>query len=87
MGSILNDKISVLSLKTINKKVYNKYLKPYEESCKKAGINVNQFKYYKLYGQKPMLYSKEYLERTSIIELLERDRENQQRRIKVDESI
>lgn len=85
MDNVLNGKVTLLSLIPINKKAYNKYLKPHEKAYKKAGIGVNRFKYYKLYGKKYMLYSIEYLERTSIKELLERDRKNQQRWIKTDE--
>ncbi|QWG83329.1 hydrolase [Bacillus mycoides] len=87
MDSVLKGKIAVLGLVSIDKKAYNKYLKPHEKAYKKAGVDVNRFKYYKLYGQKHMLYSIEYLERTSIKELLERDREKQQRLVKTDERI
>lgn len=87
MDNVLNGKITLLSLLPIDKKAYNKYLKPHEKAYKKAGIDVNRFKYYKMYGQKPMLYSIEYLERTSVKELLERDRENQQRKVKTNERI
>ncbi|HDX9689642.1 hydrolase [Bacillus thuringiensis] len=87
MDNVLNGKIAVLGLIPIDKKAYNKYLKPHEKSYKKAGIDVKQFKYYKLYGQRQMLYSIKYLERTSIKELLERDREKQQRLVKTDERI
>lgn len=59
MDSVLNSKIAVLGLIPINKKAYIKYLKPLEKAHKKSGIDV---KYYKLYGQKPMFYSVEYLE-------------------------
>ncbi|PEL32544.1 hydrolase [Bacillus toyonensis] len=85
MDSVLNGKLALLSLIPIDKKAYNKYLKPHEKLYKKAGIDVNQFKYYKLYGQKQMLFLIEYLERTSIKELLERDREDQQHWVKTDE--
>lgn len=71
MDSILKGKIAVLGLIPIDKKAYNKYLKPLEKAHKKAGIDV---KYYKLYDGKPMFYSVEYLKQTSIKELLERDR-------------
>lgn len=71
MNSILKGKIAALDLMPIDKKAYIKYLKPLEKAQKKAGIDV---KYYKLYGEKPMFYSVEYLEQTSIKELLERDR-------------
>ncbi|MBG9598121.1 hydrolase [Bacillus mycoides] len=83
MDSVLNGKIAVLGLIPIDKKAYNKYLKPHEKAYKKAGVDVNRFKYYK----KHMLYSIEYLKRTSIKELLERDREKQQRLVKTDERI
>jgi len=71
LDSILNGKIAVLGLMSIDKKAYNKYLKPLEKAHKKAGIDV---KYYKLYGEKPMFYSVEYLKQTSIKELLEKDK-------------
>ncbi|PEM45573.1 hydrolase [Bacillus toyonensis] len=71
MDSVLNGKIAALSLIPIDKKAYMKYLKPLEKAHKKAGIDV---KYYKLYGEKPMFYSVEYLEQTSIKELLEKDK-------------
>lgn len=68
MESTLNSKIALLGLMSIDKK-----------ANKKAGIDVNRFKYYKLYGQEPMLYSIEYLTQTLIKDLLERDRVNQLR--------
>ncbi|EOO41634.1 hypothetical protein IIU_00373 [Bacillus cereus VD133] len=71
MDNVLKGKIAVLGLVPIDKKAYIKYLKPLEKAHKKAGIDV---KYYKLYGGKPMFYSVEYLEQTSIKVLLERDR-------------
>jgi hypothetical protein len=83
LDSVLNGKIVALDLIPIDKKAYIKYLKPHEKAYKKAGVDVNRFKYYKLYGQKHMLYSIEYLERTSIKELLERDRENQKHLVKI----
>ncbi|HFJ9293599.1 TPA: hydrolase [Bacillus cereus] len=85
MDSVLNGKITALGLLPIDKKAYIKYLKPHEKVNKKAGIDVNQFKYYKLYEQEPMLYSIEYLTQTPIRDLLERDRENQIRWVKTDE--
>ncbi|MDA1883113.1 hydrolase [Bacillus cereus group sp. BY105LC] len=85
MDSVLNGKIAVLGLIPIDKKAYIKYLKPDEKANKKAGIDVNRFKYYKLYGQEPMLYSIEYLMQTPIKDLLERDRVNQLRWAKTDE--
>ncbi|MEX0135391.1 hydrolase [Bacillus nitratireducens] len=80
MDNVLNGKIAALGLIPIDKTAYIKYLKPH-------GIDVNRFKYYKLYGEKHMLYSVEYLEQTSIKELLERDRANQKRLVKTDERI
>lgn len=71
MDSALNGKIAALGLMPIDKKSYIKCLKPLEKAHKKAGIDV---KYYKLYGEKPMFYSVEYLEQTSIKELLEKDK-------------
>ncbi|WP_410979508.1 hydrolase [Bacillus cereus] len=85
MDSVLNGKIAVLSLVPIDKRVYIKYLKPYERVYKKSGIDVNRFKYYKLHGQKPMFYSIEYLEQTPLKDLLERDKGNKERLVKTDE--
>lgn len=85
MDSVLNGKVATLGLIPIDKKTYIKYLKPHEKAYKKAGIDVNRFKYYKLYGENHMLYSVEYLEQTSIKELLERDKDNTVRWVKTDE--
>ncbi|PHE74405.1 hydrolase [Bacillus toyonensis] len=71
MDSVLKGKIAALGLIPIDKKAYIKYLKPLEKAHKKSGLDV---KYYKLYGDKPMFYSAEYLEQTSIKELLEKDK-------------
>ncbi|MED3542346.1 hydrolase [Bacillus toyonensis] len=79
MDSVLKGKIAAFGLMPIDKKAYIKYLKPLEKAHKKAGIDVQ---YYKLYGEKPMFYSVEYLMQTSIKDLLERDRENQKRWVK-----
>ncbi|PFJ07585.1 hydrolase [Bacillus cereus] len=85
MNSVLNGKIAALGLIPIDKKAYIKYLKPHERAYKKAGIDVNRFKYYKLYGDNHMFYSVEYLEQTSIKDLLGRDKGNQERWVKTDE--
>ncbi|MGH1297185.1 hydrolase [Bacillus pretiosus] len=85
MDSVLNGKVAALGLMPIDKAAYIKYLKPHEKANKKAGIDFNRFKYYKLYGQEPMLYSIEYLTQTPIKDLLERDKENQTRWVKTDE--
>ncbi|MGR6912508.1 hydrolase [Bacillus sp. BSL6] len=82
MDSVLNGKIAALGLMPIDKKAYIKYLKPHEKANKKSGIDVNRFKYYKLYGQEPMLYSIEYLKQTPIKDLLERDKGNKERLVK-----
>ena len=87
MDSVLKGKITALGLIPIDKKAYIKYLKSNEKVYKKVGIDVNRFKYYKLYEQKPMFYSVEYLTQTPIKDLLERDRGNQTRWVKTDERI
>ncbi|HFK1751929.1 hydrolase [Bacillus thuringiensis] len=87
MDSVLHGKIAALSLIPIDKKAYIKYLKPHEKAYKKAGIDVNRFKYYKLYVQKPMFYSVEYLMQTSIIDLLERDKGNKDCLVKTNERV
>ncbi|HFK1659442.1 hydrolase [Bacillus cereus] len=85
MNSVIDGKIAALGLIPIDKKAYIKYLQPHEKAYKKDGIDVNRFKYYKLYGENHMLYSVEYLEQTSIKELLERDKGNKVRWVKKDE--
>ncbi|PGP40994.1 hydrolase [Bacillus thuringiensis] len=85
MDNSLKGKIVVFGLIPIDKKAYIKYLKPHEKAYKMSGIDVNRFHYYKLYEQKPMLYSVEYLMQTPIKDLLERDRGNQIRWVKTDE--
>lgn len=85
MESVLKGKIAALGLIPIDKKAYIKYIKPHEKTYKKSGIDVNQFKYYKLYEQKPMFYSVEYLTQTPIKDLLESDRGNRIRWVKTDE--
>ncbi|PEQ27990.1 hydrolase [Bacillus thuringiensis] len=85
MDSVLNGKIAALGLMPINKKAYIKYLKSHGKAYKKAGIDINRFKYYKLYGQKPMFYSVEYLMQTPIKDLLERDKGNKERLVKTNE--
>ncbi|PGA00452.1 hydrolase [Bacillus wiedmannii] len=87
MDSVLNGRVTALGLIPIDKKAYIKYLKPHEKAYKKAGIDVNRFNYYKLYGDKYMLYSMEYLMQTPIKDLLERDRENQKRLVKTNERV
>ena len=81
MDSVLNGRIAALGLIPIDKKA----LKPHEKAYKKAGIDVNRFKYYKLYEQKPMFYSVKYLTQTPIKDLLGRDKGNQERWVKTDE--
>lgn len=76
MDSVLNGRVAALGLIPIDKKAYIKYFKPNEKAYKKSGIDIKRFKYYKLYGDKPMFYSIEYLMQTPIKDLLERDRGN-----------
>ncbi|MGG8383806.1 hydrolase [Bacillus sp. R-CC1] len=85
MDSVLNGKIATLGLIHIDKKTYIKYFKPHEKAYKKTGVDVNRFKFYKLYGENHMLYSVEYLEQTSIKDLLGKDKGNQERWVKDDE--
>ncbi|MCU5395305.1 hydrolase [Bacillus toyonensis] len=87
MDSVLNSKISALDLIPIDKKSYIKYLKLHEKAYKKAGIDIKRFKYYKLYGQKPMFYSVEYLMQTPIKNLLERDKGNKECLVKTNERV
>lgn len=68
----LQNKIDALSLHPVNDTIYNKYLEPMEN----IGMNVTRFKYYKLYGQYFIPYSKEYLISSTIKELLKKDKEN-----------
>ncbi|WP_436863961.1 hydrolase [Bacillus fungorum] len=83
MDNDLQNKIAVLNLIAVDEIAYNKYLKPYKKESKKAGIDVDRFKYYKLYGEHYMLYSVEYLECTSMEELLEKDKNNYSLFVKV----
>jgi len=76
MDNDLQNKIDVLGLQAVDETAYNKYLKPYEETYKRAKIDINRIKYYKLYGQEHMLYSVEYIERTPLEELLKADKAN-----------
>ncbi|MEE3957853.1 hydrolase [Bacillus thuringiensis] len=85
MDSVLNGRVAALGLIPIDKKAYIKYFKTNEKAYKKSGIDINRFKYYKLYEQEPMFYSIEYLTQTPIKDLLERDKENQTRWVKTDE--
>ncbi|HDR4908751.1 hydrolase [Bacillus cereus] len=87
MNSALKGKIALLSLIPIDKKAYIRYLKPREKAYKKSGIDVNRFKYYKLYEQKPMFYSVEYLTQMPIKKLLERDKANNDCLVKTDERV
>ncbi|HGO9421115.1 MULTISPECIES: hydrolase [Bacillus cereus group] len=85
MDSVINGKIAMLGFIPIDKKAYIKYLKPYEKACKRTEIEIYQFQYYKLYERTLILYSVEYHKQTTIIDLSERDRENQIRWGKIDE--
>ncbi|MGR5978950.1 hypothetical protein ACT7DJ_14705 [Bacillus cereus] len=67
----LQRKIEMLQLCSVNDSVYNEYLKDYEE----LGIDVKRFEYYKMYGQRFVPYSKEYVIRSNMKELLKRDKE------------
>ena len=75
MDNVLNGKIAALGLHPVDDTIRDKYLKKYED----VGIDVTRFKYYKLYGQHFMPYSKEHLIGTIIEELLKRDKENYKR--------
>jgi ribosomal protein S27E len=72
----LQRKINALGLLIIDETAYNKYLRPYEETYKRAKIDINRIKYYKLYGKEHMLYSVKYIERTPMEELLKADKAN-----------
>ncbi|MEC2553381.1 hydrolase [Bacillus tropicus] len=87
MDSVLNGRVVALGLIPIDKKAYIKYFKPNEKAYKKSGIDVSRFKYYKLYGQKPMFYSVEYLMQTPIKDLLERDKDNKDCLVKTNERV
>ncbi|WP_208742848.1 hypothetical protein [Bacillus cereus] len=67
----LQRKIEMLQLCSVNDSIYNEYLKDYEE----LGIDVKRFEYYKMYGQRFVPYSKEYVIRSNMKELLKRDKE------------
>ncbi|PHG63757.1 hypothetical protein [Bacillus toyonensis] len=67
----LQKKIEMLQLCLVDDRVYQEHLKAYEE----LGIYTERFEYYKMYGQCFVPYSKEYVMRSTIEELLKRDKE------------
>ncbi|MES5940649.1 MULTISPECIES: hypothetical protein [unclassified Bacillus cereus group] len=67
----LQIKIDMLQLCPVNDRVYHEHLKAYEE----LGIYTERVEYYKMYGQCFVPYSKEYVMRSTIEELLQRDKE------------
>ncbi|QIW22364.1 hypothetical protein [Bacillus thuringiensis] len=71
----LQKKIDMLSLHPVSNLIYAKYLMPYEE----RDSNLTRYKYYKIYGQEPMFYSKSYLMDSTIEVLLEQDKLNHKR--------
>ncbi|WP_179863563.1 hypothetical protein [Bacillus cereus] len=67
----LQKKIDMLQLCPADENVYNEYLKNYEE----LGIDIQCFEYYKMYGQRFVPYSKEYIMYSNMEELLKRDKQ------------
>ncbi|HHL0970796.1 TPA: hypothetical protein ACQUHP_002314 [Bacillus cereus] len=67
----LQKKIDKLQLCFVDDCVYQEHLKAYEE----LGIYTERFEYYKMYGQCFVPYSKEYVMRSTMEELLKRDKE------------
>ncbi|MEK4676654.1 MULTISPECIES: hypothetical protein [Bacillus] len=67
----LQMKIDRLQLCPVDDCVYQEHLKAYEE----LGLYTKRFTYYKMYGQCFVPYSKEYVMRSTMEELLKRDKE------------
>ncbi|PHG57783.1 hypothetical protein [Bacillus toyonensis] len=67
----LQRKIDMLQLCPVDDCVYKEHLKTYEE----LGLDTQRWEYYKMYGQRFVPYSKEYVMRSNIEELLKRDKE------------
>lgn len=68
----LQKKIDALGLHHVDDIIYDKYLNAWGN----IGIGDIHYEYYKMYGKQFMPYSKEYLIRTPIEQLLKRDKEN-----------
>ncbi|MED2777677.1 hypothetical protein P4278_28055 [Bacillus thuringiensis] len=71
MNTDLQKKIDALQLCLVDETIYEECLKTYEE----IGIDVKKFEYYKMYGDHLIPYSKEYIIRSSMKELMKRDKE------------
>ncbi|OLR26844.1 hypothetical protein [Bacillus cereus] len=67
----LQMKIDMLQLCPMDNCVYHEHLKAYEE----LGIDIKRFEYYKIYGERLVPYSKEYVMRSNMEELWKRDQE------------
>ncbi|XKK19984.1 hypothetical protein HFP67_31710 [Bacillus sp. CB102A.1] len=55
----------------MDEKIYEECLKAYEE----IGVDVKEFEYYKIYGNYLIPYSKEYVMRSNMKDLIKRDKE------------
>ncbi len=67
----LQNKVAVLQLCPIDNITDEEHLKAHE----RLEIHQGKFEYYKMYGQHLVPYSKEYLIRSNMEELLQRDKE------------
>ena len=71
----LDYKLNTLSIEHMTDDIYHEHLRPLQL----IGVDVSEHKYYKMYGDTPMFYSAEYLNRHSLEELIQSDKENKER--------
>lgn len=71
----LIEKVRALNLVPITEEIYQEYLMPLEQD---DGLDVSRYKYIKFYGDVPIYYSIDYLEQTSIIQLIQMDKRNKE---------
>ncbi|EJR41399.1 MULTISPECIES: hypothetical protein [Bacillus cereus group] len=72
MNDDLQMKIVALGLLPVDESIYVRYLKIRED----IGVDARRFTHYKMYKHVFMPYSNDYLIRTSLEELLKKDKEN-----------
>ncbi|MEK4302407.1 hypothetical protein MKY30_23905 [Oceanobacillus sp. FSL W8-0428] len=66
---MIEEKIKQLKIKPIDDDIYHKHLKPMQL----RGIDISQWKYYKITNYGPMFFTDEYLSITPIEELMKSD--------------
>ena len=68
----LEEKLAKLNISPLTDDVYHEHLKNHQL----RGMDVRGWKYYKIYGNEIMLYSKEYINNNTLDELIEQDKRN-----------